>query len=60
MVYDNVEELCKKKGISINELEDRAGLGHAAIRKWKNVNPRIDSVIAVAKVLGVKPSKLID
>ena len=59
LIYETVKELCDKKGISIAKLEKKAGLGNGTIRGWKNSDPRIDSVKAVADVLNVKVDKLL-
>ena len=60
MLYEKVSELAKKQGISIAELERRAGLSKASIPKWRVSTPKIDSVQAVAKVLKVKVDKLLE
>lgn len=60
MIYDKVKELCEKKKISISELEKSAGLGNGVIGGWRASSPRIDSLQAVAKVLGVKVGKLLE
>ena len=59
MVYENVKELCDKKGISITQLEKDAGLSNGSIGKWRNCVPKADSLQAVAKVLKVKMEKLL-
>lgn len=61
MVYENIEKMCEKKGISISALEKRAGLGNGTIGKWKSgdVSPTIDSLCAVANALGIEVTKLL-
>lgn len=60
MVYDNIKELCNKKGISIKDLEHDAGLGKGTIYKWQKVSPTVEKLQAVAERLGVKVQALID
>lgn len=60
MVYDRIKALCDKKGISICALEKAAGLGNGTIGGWRTGSPTVDKLQAVAKVLGVKVSKLIE
>ncbi len=57
-IYSNVAEVAKKKKIPLCKLEKEAGLAAGAISKWKYNNPRTDSLIAVAKVLGVSINRL--
>ena len=59
MIYKNIKSLCEKKNMSICALEKKAGLANGTIGKWKESSPTIDNVQSVAKVLGVKISKLI-
>lgn len=60
MIYERVKQAADKKKIRISALEKEAGLGNGSIRKWKSSSPNIDSLKAVAKVLGVKVSDLIE
>lgn len=59
MIYDNIKELCKKRGVSVGSVEKEAGLSNGAISKWNKVSPTIDNLQAVAKVLKVKVDKLL-
>lgn len=60
MIYENVREICDKKGISITDLEKKANLGNGTIGKWKKgAMPNMDSVISVAEALNVKVDKLL-
>ena len=60
MIYDNVVELMIEKNMTIFELERKAGLANGTVRKWKDStnSPKIESVMAVAKVLGVTVNRL--
>ena len=60
MLGDTVERLCREQGMSLAELERRAGVGQGQIKKWKALEnaPRADKVLAVARVLGVTMEEL--
>jgi len=59
MIYENVKRLCDKLGIPIYQLEARAGLGNGTIGRWKEQNPKIQTLKKVADVLGVTVDSLI-
>ena len=59
MFYDQLEKICKEKGISVGSAEKQAGLGNAAISKWNTSSPTIENLQAVASVLKVSVNKLI-
>lgn len=59
VVYDNIKAIAEKKNIPIRQLEKDAGLGNGSIYKWKNVSPKISSLMAVADVLGVTVNRLL-
>lgn len=58
-ILANVQALCEKKGISINELEQKLRFGKSTIRKWDNVSPTIDKLQAVANFFHVKVDRLL-
>ncbi len=58
MLYDKIREIAQMKGISITNLEIKAGLSNGTIGKWKNSDPRISNVQAVANALEVKLEEL--
>lgn len=60
MIYGNIQRLAIEQGMSISELEKKAGLSKATISKWKKSNPTVDNLKAVAKVLRVKVDKLLE
>lgn len=59
MIFNNIKKLCAQRNISISQLEKEAGLGNGTISGWKESMPRIDSLQAVAKVLGTSIDKLV-
>lgn len=58
-VYDNVKLICEEKELSIRKLERAVGFGNGTIRRWRDVNPRINNVKAVADALEVPMEKLL-
>ena len=60
MIFDRIKKICKEKGISVTSVEKKAGLSHAAIRKWNKSSPTVESLQAVAKVLDVTLDKLVE
>lgn len=53
MILQQVESLCKEKGVSISRLEKDCGIGNATIKKWDESTPRIDTLKKVADYFGV-------
>lgn len=58
-LYTAILNLCKQRGMSIAELERRAGLGNGVIRKWDTTSPTMRTLVAVADCLGVTLDDLI-
>lgn len=59
MIYNKVQELAIKRGLSFAEIEKKAHLGNGTIGKWKNASPNIESLYKVAKVLNVSVNTLL-
>ena len=55
----NVKKACKRKNITLSELEKNAGLPANAIYKWDKNDPGVGKVQKAAAVLGVKVDDLI-
>lgn len=60
MLYDRIKELCESQGMSVAELERRAGLGNGTIGKWKTVSANLDSLAKVSTILNTTVSELLD
>lgn len=58
MIYNNIKKICAEKGMSVSQLEKKAGLTNGSISKWNDHVPQADRLNAVAKVLKVKMEKL--
>lgn len=59
MLFERVKELCKKRGISISELENRIGFGKNSIYKWKTQSPKIETLQKVADYFRVSTDYLL-
>lgn len=53
-LFERIEFLCQKKGITVNKLQTDLNMGNYVIYKWDGrTNPRIDTLIQVADYFGV-------
>ncbi len=59
MIYENVVKIATKKGMSLVEVEKKAGLGQSAISKWKKSTPTVRSLKKVADALGCSVATLL-
>lgn len=59
-IYNKIKALCDSIGISIRECEKRAGLGNGTIAGWQTSSPVLSSLQAVARVLGVTISEILE
>lgn len=59
MLLDGIKARCKEKGITIAELERKAGIGNGVIGRWDKLNPRLDNLFAVASALEVPVEELL-
>lgn len=57
-IKTKVKEYAAKRGIPIIQLEKECGLSNGAIHHWDEVMPGVDSVIKIARVLGVTVEEL--
>ena len=59
MIFTNVSNLCRSRGISIARLEKEVGLGNSTIRGWVNSSPTVEKLKAVADYFGVTVDDLL-
>lgn len=53
-LFERIEFLCQKRGITVNKVQTDLEMGNYVIYKWDGrVNPRIDTLIQVANYLDV-------
>lgn len=58
-MFDRVKKISKKRGLSLAQLNEKAGFKPNVIYSWKTKSPSIDKVEAVADVLGVSVDYLL-
>ncbi|MBO3093168.1 helix-turn-helix transcriptional regulator [Schleiferilactobacillus harbinensis] len=58
-LFERIQNTAKKRGMSLRELNNRAGLGTNAIYRWKKSKPAADKLQAVADVLHVSVDYLL-
>lgn len=59
LILDNIQKLCKERGISVARLERELGFGNATIRGWGSSSPNVDNLKKVADFFGVTVDSLI-
>lgn len=59
LIYENIRRLCKERGISVAQLEEKAGLKPGIAHRWKHSMPGADKLKAVADCLGVNMETLL-
>lgn len=52
-LYENIKDIAKTKGYSINRLEKELGFARSYIVKFKTITPSMDKVQKIADFLGV-------
>lgn len=58
-VFERTKEIANKKGLSLQEVATKAGLGLNSIYGWKKKDPSISRLTKVAKVLDVSVDELL-
>lgn len=58
-IYDNVKRAADRRGLTISELEKKAGLKNGTISKWKEHSPTVNNIKRVSAVLRISVSTLI-
>ena len=59
MILENINKLCKEKGISLSKLERETGIGNGTIGRWGISSPTVENVRKVAEYFGVTVDALI-
>lgn len=52
-IFNRIENLVKKKGLTLSRVERECGLGNGTIKRWENQSPRLDKLVSVARFLDV-------
>ena len=59
-MLETIRSEAKKKGMTIVELEQKAGLARGAVYKLNSSSPTLATLEKIADALGIKVSTLID
>lgn len=59
MVFEKIQKLCEKNGVSVASVENACGLGNATIRGWQKCDPGAKKLKAVADYFGVSVDDLL-
>ena len=60
LFYEILREVCEKKKTTPSAVCVALGMSKSSATKWKNgSSPNIDTVLAIAKHLGVSPARLL-
>ncbi len=52
-VYERIQELCKKKGVSVRQMEIDNGMIRGKAGKWKTYTPKADALLKLSEYFGV-------
>lgn len=52
-VKERVQKLCKRDGITVQQLEKQLGFSNGTISKWDKYNPRMDKLQVIADFFSV-------
>ena len=60
MIYDNIRERAKERGLSVNRLEEEANVSTGSICKWGNgISPTVKNIKKFADILECTVDELI-
>jgi transcriptional regulator with XRE-family HTH domain len=60
LFYETLKEICEKKKTTPSAVCVALGMSKSSATKWKNgSSPNLDTVVAVAKHLGVSPARFL-
>ncbi|MBY4975939.1 helix-turn-helix transcriptional regulator [Streptococcus suis] len=57
--FEKIKELCKKQGISLNQLEDKLGFSQNYIYSMKKGNPKVENLQKIADYFNVSTDYLL-
>ena len=58
-MLQKIKELCRRRGVSIAELETACGLGPRTIYRWGEISPAVNKVKRVADYFDMTVDELI-
>ena len=60
VLYENIKRECQARGLNFAMVEKAAGFTHPVIYRWGSLEPGVNKVAAVARVLGVPIESLLE
>lgn len=57
--YENIKKYAKLRGLSLQQVAEKAGLSKNMLYQYKNMNPKIETLTKIAKVLNVSKEDLL-
>ncbi len=58
-MLENIKSIAKRKGMSLRQLEEVAGIAQNTVSRWDENKPSVDKVKKVADALGVTVDELL-
>lgn len=58
-IFERIKQTAKQRGLTLNQLNDKANLKNNIIYSWKTKTPSVENVKKVADVLGVSVDYLL-
>jgi transcriptional regulator with XRE-family HTH domain len=55
-----IKEICKAKGITLEALSEKLGIGYQSLHSAMTGNPKLDTLSKIAAALGVSVTELLD
>ena len=52
VIFENIQALCKERGVNVAQLEKACGLGNATVRGWATADPQVSKLKRVADFFG--------
>ncbi|MBS0950220.1 helix-turn-helix transcriptional regulator [Weissella minor] len=58
-IFERTKQTAKERGLTLRQVEEKAGLSNGSLYNWKKSSPKIENVKKVADVLGVSVDYLL-
>ena len=58
--YEMIRAKCAERGMTVRELERKAGLANGTLGKWVDSIPHVTTFSAAASALGIPPGQMLE
>jgi transcriptional regulator with XRE-family HTH domain len=58
-IYGTIKEIAAHKGLTIKELEKRAGVANGTVGSWRQSSPTVSSLEKISSALNVNITRLL-